>query len=565
LEQAGLSSDLDPQTEQLFRDRVAIVEPIATFALTNSLAGFLAPWLFVAMGIAVIVGRDRSPTWPRAAAGVALAVLIMAGCFFLTKSRTAWLAVAGGMALLAWREWRGSRGFGWRIPALAGAAMIAVVVGVFLAGGLDREVISESPKSLRYRLEYWQATAAMIHDHPWWGVGVGNFQDHYTVYKLPQASETIADPHNFLLEIWATAGLPAFLALLAVFVCLAWRAFRRDGHASQVSLGANGVFAVYAGALAGLVLALPLGLAVGFPLDVSLVVVGVPLGAACVFLLHDWTRGGRLPAYLPILAIVVLLTNFLAAGGIGFVSIATSLWLLAAMVSVMAPLSHPTFILDRKWSAGVVGLALTLGAVFYLTAYRPTLTATTLLKRGEAELERGRIEAAAQEFLAAAAADPYGDEAWRNLALLYGGHWIQTGSPQSLKAFEHAASQAVQRNPGSYALRKMIGDLYLEGYRRSPQPEYLRASLNAYRKAVGRYPNNARLRVGLAWRLHLEGDRQGAAEEATAALDLDRQNPHGEQKLAQTPAPPGAETDNLEHLAEKLRKLEASADSSPPS
>ena len=41
------------------------------------------------------------------------------------------------------------------------------------------------------------------------GVGPGNFQQTYPAYKLPQASESVADPHNFLLEVWATAGGPA--------------------------------------------------------------------------------------------------------------------------------------------------------------------------------------------------------------------------------------------------------------------------------------------------------------------------------------------------------------------
>ena len=54
--------------------------------------------------------------------------------------------------------------------------------------------------------EYWQSTLTMIVRHPWLGVGPGNFQDYYTQFKLPAASEEIRDPHNFVLEVWATAG-----------------------------------------------------------------------------------------------------------------------------------------------------------------------------------------------------------------------------------------------------------------------------------------------------------------------------------------------------------------------
>ncbi len=60
----------------------------------------------------------------------------------------------------------------------------------------------------------------MIADHPWFGCGPGNFKSYYTRYKVPEASETIADPHNFLLEIAATAGVPALTLFLLIFVAL---------------------------------------------------------------------------------------------------------------------------------------------------------------------------------------------------------------------------------------------------------------------------------------------------------------------------------------------------------
>src|SRR5690606_22676235 len=47
------------------------------------------------------------------------------------------------------------------------------------------------------------------------GVGPGNFAGPYLRHKLPTSSEEISDPHNFLLEIWATSGIFALVALLA--------------------------------------------------------------------------------------------------------------------------------------------------------------------------------------------------------------------------------------------------------------------------------------------------------------------------------------------------------------
>src|SRR5205085_12047554 len=61
---------------------------------------------------------------------------------------------------------------------------------------------------------YWIATWAMIRDHPWLGVGPGNFGRLYPRYMLPTAFETIQDPHNFVLEMWATSGVASAVALL---------------------------------------------------------------------------------------------------------------------------------------------------------------------------------------------------------------------------------------------------------------------------------------------------------------------------------------------------------------
>src|SRR5262249_44904579 len=84
-------------------------------------------------------------------------------------------------------------------------------------------------RSVGLRTEYWTATWAMIGDHPWLGVGPGNFGRHYPRYMAATAFEKIQDPHNFILEIWATCGLFALLVLsatLGVFFCRVWSVVR---------------------------------------------------------------------------------------------------------------------------------------------------------------------------------------------------------------------------------------------------------------------------------------------------------------------------------------------------
>ena len=66
---------------KLFEDRLGSTEPLATFALTNSLAGFLVPWLVIGVGIAV---GGRQGRW-----SIAACLLPMAACFLLTKASSA--------------------------------------------------------------------------------------------------------------------------------------------------------------------------------------------------------------------------------------------------------------------------------------------------------------------------------------------------------------------------------------------------------------------------------------------------------------------------------------------
>ena len=213
LRDAGVWYPPGSAAREQFEQRLMSTEPIATFALTNSLAGLLAPWLVVAVGIAIVGAHNgQRNRWRWTAAALASAIVI-AGCLMLTKSRSAYLAVMAGVAILL--LFGGARGS--LIPyrrrvliGVAGVVCLLIALGM-LVGGLDAGVLNQATKSLGYRMEYWEATLAMIRDYPVTGSGPGNFQFAYTQYKLPRASEEIQDPHNFLLEVWATAGTPARL------------------------------------------------------------------------------------------------------------------------------------------------------------------------------------------------------------------------------------------------------------------------------------------------------------------------------------------------------------------
>ena len=190
----------------------------------NVLAALLVLGLLVAAGLA----REKwSEVASRGARRLAvfpiLAVVVCAAGLVLTQSRGGEAAAVVGLwwLVVAWRvRRRGLRVALWLAPLVAGGAAIV------LAAALDGPGAADALKSLRYRLDYWQATAEILRRYGLAGVGLENFGLYYTEFKLPAAVEEIRDPHNLVLSVWSSLGLAGLLALagLVVVAVRAWLA-----------------------------------------------------------------------------------------------------------------------------------------------------------------------------------------------------------------------------------------------------------------------------------------------------------------------------------------------------
>ena len=204
-------------------------EPVGLFALANTLGGCLAVCLVLAIGQVFAITRIGTG-WKRFLP-LLTSIGVMGWCLLLTKSRTAWIGTMAGVAILV--APRFDLAARYRKFILAGLVVVTFMTAVLARfGGLDLQVVSEAPKSLAYRLQYWQATSRLIADHPWFGVGPGNFRQQYLKYKLPEASEEIADPHNMFFEVAATGGIPS-LAGMALFLTLVVAASRYSGRGAS--------------------------------------------------------------------------------------------------------------------------------------------------------------------------------------------------------------------------------------------------------------------------------------------------------------------------------------------
>lgn len=540
-----------------FENRLQSTEPLATFALANSLAGVLTAWLIVALGVVygqiasgqtVQVKQQREPPGARvgsiARTTVLLVVLVsIAGCLVLTKSRSAYVAFAAGVVLLPWFAGAPGRSLVWKLMLGAAAACAVLVVAAAVLGGLDFPVLSEATKSLGYRLQYWQSTWQMIRANPIWGVGPGNFQDYYTEFKLPEASEEIRDPHNFLLEVWATGGSLAAMALLAALATFAWRAWRTprvaspdDEQAAADDSRAPGF--MLGGAAVGLVLALAIGPLVGFSFSEQRLAGALALGALVIAAAWRWIAHGALPPRLPALGAVVLLIHLLAAGGIAYPGVAGTLCILAGLAlnesdAASAPRAASANPSGMPWLPALGLVATVVAAVAcYLSAAQPVVAFHAAMAKAESDEARDSQQRIAM-LKRAAKADPMSAEPWVAIAELeLATLAANPKDAQAHREFLLAAERSLLLRPHSAATWRRAGAWYRRLHELNGDLGAAQNAAHCLRRAVELYPNSPALAAECALAALVAGETSDAKRCAEAALELDARTPHADKKLS---------------------------------
>lgn len=165
---------------------------------------------------------------------VALAGVLatIAAGVFLTYTRSTWIGLAGGLALIP--IWQLPPR--WRLPAVLGMVMCGAV-GVAALGhsitDLNRKDSDDSAEhSVYQRASFVYVSMRMFRDAPIFGCGLGRFYDMKIPYladrsqQLELESLRKLDHHNTLLSVLVETGFVGFVlfaALLASWVRAAWR------------------------------------------------------------------------------------------------------------------------------------------------------------------------------------------------------------------------------------------------------------------------------------------------------------------------------------------------------
>jgi putative inorganic carbon (HCO3(-)) transporter len=238
-----------------------------TFEQPNPYGGYLGLTLPLALGLIVAAGL-RLGHWSRGWRWRVLIVAVGSGALMLTAlimswSRGAWLGFGAAVAVMV---------VALVVRSGRGAVLIAIIVAlaayILLAGGLAQvppalvqrfgdfvpymgvfdvrgAEVTDANFAVLERMAHWQAALQMWTDHPWLGVGIGNYEPVYPRYALPLWLLPLGHAHNYYLNIAAetgAVGLVAYLLLWAMAFALAWRAVRRgSGWELGMALGVLGV------------------------------------------------------------------------------------------------------------------------------------------------------------------------------------------------------------------------------------------------------------------------------------------------------------------------------------
>lgn len=541
--------ELGDWEQERFRRRLYSNEPFGTFALANSLAGFLVPWLVVALGALIQLperaatpsdgsrGNRRRRPWflnsllkPSGWLGL-VAVAALAACLALTHSRTAYVGVLAGGVLLAVAARGGPTGDSsvnrrrrWWVFGLCAVGLMVLLVAV--ARYFERPVVRNASESLAYRLEYWKGAWGVIKAHPLLGVGPANFRQHYVQYKLPQASEEVLDPHNLILDVWATGGCLAVLGLMAGLGLFVLQMMR--GKRAEPEEGTSGT-AIFVGALAGWLI----GFVVGVPVER---LVGLSLGWALGLVLVGplFHRGALNPTWL-LAGAVALVVHLCGQGGISIPPVAQNLWMILPLgIIAVGTASAWKIRLGQvtAWTVTVFFIGVT--ALCATTTYTPVMRCRFEMIAAQDQVLRGNFRSAVEHAKQAAIHDPQSTEPWLWLLQAYRMRWEERPGgdvgPWFSKAVD-AAKEIIRLDPNSVGGYRNLGDLHLENARRTKSQASAENAVRAYRKCVELYPSSARRRGDLSDALWLSGQKGEATKRALQALRMEQRTKHPEKFL----------------------------------
>ncbi|MEX1253270.1 MAG: O-antigen ligase family protein [Dehalococcoidia bacterium] len=229
----------------------SISRPFSTMGQANNFGAYLVAVVPVAAFLALTL-RQR---WQLAAIGVAIAAMLAALLF--TVSRSAYIGLAAvlliwGFAAARWflpslvPDEQRRRGLQVGVIAAAAAPLVLAFVVVFFVGlpqGRVAVLSETNDEAISGRRTLWVMAAEMTFDRPLLGYGQDAFATKFSDYRdrpdlsgIGFRSVNPESAHNFFLDLSSGTGILGLLSFLALVGAVLWLAARRADSTENVTL-----------------------------------------------------------------------------------------------------------------------------------------------------------------------------------------------------------------------------------------------------------------------------------------------------------------------------------------
>ncbi len=239
--------------------------PVSTIGNVTFVAEYYDVALPVALGY-VIAAKN----W-RKRVGIFAAVILMLSHSLVLGSRGGWMGLLAATLVFVcvglFPEWRarGRRYWGYPAVLLIGGLMLTIALLTVKRPHLPRPLrhitdrLTLNDPSTKQRIYLWRDTARMAFDHPFVGVGAGNFEyvfPEYASQKSFNIKRWMQDRHegdlmhfrvhNEYLEILVETGVVGLAAFSVLVGSILWRGMQsvRNGEGGSIAVG------LFAGAIA---------------------------------------------------------------------------------------------------------------------------------------------------------------------------------------------------------------------------------------------------------------------------------------------------------------------------
>jgi O-antigen ligase len=548
LEPLGIQSGSFQQF--LFEHRLYSRDVRGFFTNGNSAGSFaiLASFATIALFIDKFKNRQSQPSGPLSLimCGVAVAVVVFGLIITRSKGAIAASLIAAGMfvAFLYFGNWLKMH----KKAILLVCLLFLIAVGcAAVTYGLAHDRLPGG-NSMLVRWQYWLAAAKMYADHPFTGVGPGNFAHFYTHYKPAAALESVADPHNFLLSILTQYGPLGLIGFLAMLFIPLWKSFPgRAGLSPQVQsqLPFRTLAIIYLLVLSAVLLLIrplimhtPLGntFEVVLYLIFTLYIAPVTAFAVGFWLLTTDTKSRATShdsqvTYISaalFCAVLGLLLHNLIDFAIFEPPVFTAFCAIVAclIASDFQQNSRPSFAIKPPLPIRIIlaasGMVLIGG--FFNYALVPVSKTST---RNQQAVRQGQpFEYAHQLLYQAAEQDPLDPTASNLNGRLYLQHYNETpnAQPALLKKAEACFFTAIARDNADFKNYEKLSEVYTLLAKNSPKQEkigWLNYAIDNLWSAVERYPTSDRLRFELAETAEQLGKTDIAVAQYEKAVEIE--------------------------------------------